>query len=207
MSIFKIKGQAQKVIAYDIVEIEISFVSRNKDSYTASMKVMEESERFLNEANTIGLSSEMFALSEDRTDEGFRDDGEFKATRAIQIRLPFDMERINQIRAILDEGRFSAEFNLDYEYSKMADLHRQLLSEALQDSKSSAEVLAKGMGMKVKGIESINVEEKEAVTMDWMEQECHKVFRRKTFPYVESNKLKPGETCEEASLDVKWIIE
>ena len=207
MSIFKIRGQAQKVVTYDIVEIEISFVAKNKDSYIASKKALEESDRFLNEVNSIGLSAETFVLSDDRTSEGYRDDGEFKSTREIGIRVPFNMEMINQIRNILDEGRYAAEFNLNYEYSKMDELHRELLTEALRDSKANADALANSMNMKVKGIDSINVEEKEAVTMDWMEQECTTLCRRKGSPLIESDKLKAGETCEEASLDVKWIIE
>ena len=206
MSIFRIKGQAQKTVTYDIAEVRISFVSQNNNSYEASQKAMSDCEKFLREVKNIGISAEQFTLDSDRNDMAYREEDEFKANRSIKIKLPFDMELINQIREMLDEGKYSFTFDLDYELSNREEIHRQLLADALKDSQKSAELLAQTMNMKVIKIESVNVDDIEVGMVDDMECDTYTLCRRKA-SYTESNNLKAGETVEYESINVKWVIE
>ena len=206
MSIFRIKGQAQKTVRYDRAEVRITFVSLNKNSYEASQKVMSDCEKFLEDVKNLGISAEQFTLDYDRNDMSYGDEDEFSANRSIKIRIPFNMELINQIRELLDEGKYSFRFDLNYELSNREEIHCQLLADALKDSKRTAELLAQTMDMKVIRIESVNVDDIETGMINDMEYERYTLCCR-TSSYTESNNLKAGETAEYESIDVKWVIE
>lgn len=208
MGIFKIDGNAKKTVNYDVAVINIEFVATEKTSFTASAKVMEYCEMFLGEIEKAGMNPAIFTLEDDTvSEENYRDDDKIEATRNIQVKVPFKMEIINAIRDILDYEKYDFHFNLDYELSNEDELKDELLKEALLDSKKKAEQLAETLGMKVKGIESVETDVVRYYgAVDWMLCEKERGFL--TAPErTKSNVLKAKEKILSECITVKWIID
>ena len=117
---------------------------------------MEQCDSFLGQAIEMGMKLEDFQLENDRVDKARYDDlDNMFAERSIMIRIPFDMEKINRIQELLQEGKYDYEIDVDGDISNRRELKMELAAEALKNSKTEAELLAASLGITVKSIESI----------------------------------------------------
>ena len=211
MAIFEISGQAKMQVYYDIAVIQIEFIASDKNSFSASSKVMKECEDFLSEVKKMGIDASMFSLLSDSvSEEEYSDDKMVLAERSLQIKIPFDMKMINSIRSILDEKKYDATFELKFELSNEDEIYTLLMTEALLDSKRKASVFAETLGQKVVGIDFAETYSHSSYkgTMDWMEDErATMLLNNIEHSYSESNMIKAKEEIRSESIDVKWIIE
>lgn len=209
MGAFEIHGNAKRTVNYDVAVIGLDFVASEKTAFAASSKVMEYCERFLAEVEKAGIDPSTFTLQDDTvTEESYRDDDKLEATRSIQVKVPFKMETINAIRDLLDEEKYDFHFDLNYELSNEDEIRDELLKEALLDSKQKAEQLAATLGMKVKGIKSVETYSRSRGSshMDWMECEHERCICAAP-KCSKSNELKSKEETFYESIEVKWNIE
>ena len=63
------------------------------------------------------------------------------------------MKIVNAIRALIETGFEDVTFVTKYTISNESELHKELLKEAIADSRSKAELLAESMGLKISAME------------------------------------------------------
>lgn len=191
MGEFTIIGTAKRNVEYDMVDCIVTFRALEDEPYEASVKAMDECERFLKEMRTLGLDSRNVILKDDCLDEeNYRDDLKYESIRKIVVRIQFNMELVNTIRSILNKGLYRAEFDIRYSFSKEKEIRDILQKEALLNSRRQAFELAKTMGLEVKGIHSFkayNSSDYVYVIENCMYEQCFCLSAR---GYEESNKLK-----------------
>lgn len=138
-------------------------------------------------------------------DQRYSDD-ELKvhAPREMKIRLRFDMAFVNGLMDMIREEDFAVDLDCDYHLTNRAELHTELMKEAIEDSKKKAEIIAEIMGQKIIGIDS--VEHDRHSDMEWMccEQERGIVYTGAT-PL--SCQLEAPLTNESETISVVWLIE
>ena len=62
------------------------------------------------------------------------------------------MKLMNQIRQHLNEGGYRHNIDIDYDYSKVTELHAEVVKEALMEAKAQADMLADSLGLKIEGL-------------------------------------------------------
>lgn len=211
MGVFEIHGSAQRDVNYDVAVILIEFVASEKTGFEASAKVMKDCEAFLAEIEKYGIDASAFTLVEDSVSDenSYRDNDDVSATRSIQLKMPFDMKKINGIRGLLDSEKYDSRFELEFELTNEDEIYGELLKEALLDSKKKAILLAETLGQEVKGIESVDTythSRSKRSSMDWMECECEMAYPCEQ-SFSKSNSLNSKEETLSESIEVKWIIE
>ena len=96
-----------------------------------------------------------------------------QANKKIMISAPFHMAFINFIKNVIKDNQMDADFSTRFSFSDVDSLHKKLLREAIEDSKSKAEIIASAMGQKIIGIEEVssdihsgcNIEENDSIQM------------------------------------------
>ncbi len=218
MGKIKIIGTAQRNVPYDIMDITICFNSWEKTPSAALNHVDEQCEKFLSllksegfELNKIRMKNT--ELSQNRVKSSNDDDDDeyewlkLEATASMDISFPikFDMELLNHIKDIIKSGDFDSNLNVDYHVSNIFDIHKELLKEAIEDSKSKAEIITSTMNQKIIGIDKvlfgdkygrINTEE------DFFEEKVHCLGESHL-----SNELSAYVEVVKETVEVDWIIE
>lgn len=205
MSIFKIIGKSERKINYDIAIISINFLASGKVTFDASAKTLKDCDKFLEEIEKMGIKPSSFSLDNDEVSEGgYSDDSDYESERCIKLEIPFDMVIINSIHELLNTKKYNAEFELDYKLSNEKKIHMELMNEAVLDSKEKAEKLAKTLGLKLKGVESL-VTDNNFDNYDMME--CEGSLKFLSDSPIKSNELKSKDTMIRERVEVKWILE
>ncbi len=110
MGKIEVKGSSSRKVAYDLMEINVSFKAKEATASAASEKVMRECEDFLKELKKAGFDVSQIKLADDELDEnrstirdpeggGYIDVTEYRAHRDLEIKHGFDMKMVNYIRS------------------------------------------------------------------------------------------------------------
>ncbi len=206
MSIFEIEGKATKEVTCDVAAVTISFNASGSNTYDISRKVMEECDSFLEEIVKIGIKVEDIHLDDESISSSYyRNDDSKEAVRKICFRIPYDVMLINEIRTMLQEGKYEYDFDVKGEISNIDNIKIELSKEALKKSREEAEQLAGVLGIKVKGVKSIQkgswrVED----YAGWLH--CEQEIPVKQVNRI-SNNLSAEIREESVTLKVSWIME
>lgn len=205
MGKLSITGKAEREVSYNAIEMSVTFYIHAKTTAEALQIVMEQSEKFLELVTAAGIDMKDIHIGDNSVDQRYSDD-ELKAhaSREMKIRLHFDMAFVNGLMDMIREQDFAVDLDCDYHLTNRAELHMELMKEALADSKKKAEVIAEIMGQKIIGIDS--VEHDRHNDMEWMccEQE-RGIIREGAAPL--SNQLEAPITTESETISVVWLIE
>lgn len=205
MGKLSITGKAEREVSYNAIEMSVTFYIHAKTTAEALQIVMEQSEKFLELVTAAGIDMKDIHIGDNSVDQCYSDD-ELKAhaSREMKIRLHFDMAFVNGLMDMIREQDFAVDLDCDYHLTNRAELHMELMKEALADSKKKAEVIAEIMGQKIIGIDS--VEHERHNDMEWMccEQE-RGIIREGAAPL--SNQLEAPITTESETISVVWLIE
>ena len=207
MSIFEITGKSERRINYDIAIIKITFSASSKITYDSSEKTLNDCEVFLEEIEKLGIKPSSFSLDNDEvTEDIYRNDPDYESERCIKLEIPFDMVIINSIHELLNTNKYNAEFEMDHKLSNEKKIRTELINEAVLDSKEKAEMLAKTLGMKVKGIKSMATDN-EYGNYSYMEHEECRRMAVAAGSSKKTNELKSKDTMIHERVEVKWILE
>lgn len=205
MGKLSITGKAEREVSYNAVEMSVTFYIHAKTTAEALQIVMEQSEKFLELVTAAGVDMKDIHIGDNSVDQRYSDD-ELKvhASREMKIRLRFDIAFVNGLMDMIREQDFAVDLDCDYHLTNRAELHMELMKEALADSKKKAEVIAEIMGQKIIGIDS--VEHDRHSDMEWMccEQE-RGIICAGAAPL--SNQLEAPITTESETISVVWLIE
>ena len=205
-----IEGKASKEYAYDLMEISITVYTQEMTTAQAVKKAEDQSEKFLEKLDQAGIKPESIQMEGDSISREFCSGSEVvKAGRELKLRTPFDMDLANYIRRLIGEMRANVKLYVQYSFSDIEQIHKELIQLALDDSKAKAELVAQMMGQKLVGIDSVSIGE------EW----CRKgslpnqpVTGFRTGCYDElssmiSSRVQAPTSNEDESVEVVWLIE
>lgn len=154
MGVIETKGKAERKYECDLMTIRISFKAEGADPAVVSKTVMDSCEKFISElVDFSGLKLQDIHIDEDCIeDDQYSDVKVTQARRIISFQTGYDMKLTNQIRQHLNEGGYRHNIDIDYDYSKVTELHAEVVKEALLEAKAQADMLADSLGLKIEGL-------------------------------------------------------
>ena len=154
MGVIETKGKAERKYECDLMTIRISFKAEGADPAVVSKTVMDSCEKFIAElVDFSGLKLQDIHIDEDCIkDYEYSDVKDTDARRIISFQTGFDMKLTNQIRQHLNEGGYRHNIDIEYDYSKVTELHAEVVKEALLEAKAQADMLADSLGLKIEGL-------------------------------------------------------
>ncbi|MCR5118957.1 MAG: SIMPL domain-containing protein [Lachnospiraceae bacterium] len=172
MGTIETKGKAERKYECDMMAVTITFQENGADPTVISKAVMDSCEKFIGEMLDFSkLEIKDIHIDEDNVEEGrYSSDASNSANRTISIQTAYDMKLVNLIRQHLNEGRYRHNIHVDYEYSKVNELHALVVKEALLEAKAQADTLAESLGMEIEGLKK--AEEQGGRYTDFMVCEC-----------------------------------
>lgn len=206
-----IKGYAERRVECDIVEYTLEFKADGMTIPEAVQAVNTELEHFLEIMEKSGVTADMFELEDNITSEKYNSEEEEKpyySKRKISIRMPLGTQSINNMMQHIAEYKLNVVLSEVYYCSNMAEVHQELLKEAVNDSRNKAELIASFTGQKIKGIKSVitNYAEYERELMRKRDKELG-IHRIGECHVSRADKLSSPTTDQEESVEVVWLIE
>ena len=204
-----ITGKAEREVYYDVVELTVTFYNDDKDSSNAIDTVIRQSEKFLSIIASNGADISKIRMDDDSLERSSRYDDKKRssARRSFCLRYAFDMKFINSISQMIRDENFNAEIDYDYLLSNKEEIHKELLKEALEDSRKKAEMIAETVGEKITGIDEMK-HESIATNIKYREFERGLSYmERYESESSYSDELSSPVATETETVNVTWIIE
>lgn len=205
MGTIQVSGKAARKVECDILEYTLTF-TRTKGSVSLAIEAVEKDmEKTLEALKDFGVAIEHIHVEKDSVDEGYsqKDTAVFECERKVRFRVKANNAFTNRLMDILKNNRISALVDTNYYYSEEQRLRKELLKEALLDSKSKAELLAGANQQTVLGIEKIEESGRYENPVDFMCIGQAKYTERKSL----SDQLGTKELNIEAEILVTWNIQ
>lgn len=204
-----ITGKAEREVYYDVVELTVTFYNDDKNSSDAIDTTIRQSEKFLSIIASNGADISKIRMDDDSLERSSRYDDKRRssARRSFTLRTAFDMKFINSISQIIRNENFNAEIDYDYLLSNKEEIHKELLKEALEDSRKKAEMIAETVGEKITGIDEMK-HESIATNIKYREFERGLSYmERYESESSYSDELSSPVATETETVNVTWIIE
>lgn len=205
MGTIQVSGKATRKVECDLLEYTLTF-TRTKSSVLLAIEAVEKDmEKTLEALKNFGVAIEHIHVEKDSVDEGYsrKDTAVFECERKVRFRIKGDNAFTNRLMDILKNKQISALVDTNYYYSEEQKLRKELLKEALLDSKSKAELLAGANQQTVMGIEKIEESGRYENPVDFMCIGQEKYTERKSL----SDQLGTKELNIEAEILVTWNIQ
>lgn len=202
-------GKARKTFECDTMIILLDFTSQNQNTAKAVETAASECDQLLEYLESHGIDIGDIHINNIDISRDSDDDGstEVSANKKIELRLPFEMQFINDLSDIIKRFDFKIEMDVSFKLSNLFEVHNQLLKEAVLDSRKKAEMIAETMGQKVVGIEQLDAGSRynhyDAEDREYFAKYIHKIGETHSI----SNKLKAPYCTEYENVEVVWIIE
>lgn len=208
-----ITGSSQREVIYDAIDLTITFNGRAKKTSDAVNTVMQQCEQLLRLLSDVGVNTKDIHIGENSVDRNYNDSlinvnngVTVNASREITLRLKFDMPFINGLMDMIHKQDFSVDFDCQYVLTTQAELHAELLKEAVADSQKKAAAIAEVTGQSIIGIDSMGYNsyfDDDFKRMDYME--C--AFRLASPEPRLSDQLQAPISTERETVSVVWLIE
>ena len=205
MGTIQITGKAARKVECDLLEYTLTF-TRTKGSVSLAIDAVEKDmEKTLEALKNFGVAIEHIHVDKDSVDEGYsqKDTAVFDCERKVRFKIKANNAFTNRLMDILKNNQISALVDTNCYYSEEQKLRKELLKEALLDSKSKAELLAGANQQTVLGIEKIEESGRYENPVDFMCIGHEKYTERKSL----SDQLGTKELNIEAEILVTWNIQ
>lgn len=205
MGTIQITRKAARKVECDVLEYTLTF-TRTKSSVSLAIEAVEKDmEKTLEALKNFGVAIEHIHVEKDSVDEGYsqKDTAVFECERKVRFKIKANNAFTNRLMDILKNNQISALVDTNYYYSEEQKLRKELLKEALLDSKSKAELLAGANQQTVMGIEKIEESGRYENAVDFMCIGQEKYTERKSL----SDQLGTKELNIEAEILVTWNIQ
>ena len=210
MGFIKVVGKAKREVQQDEMEITITFNVRTKETASSINKLTDECEVFLEKWKEGPFSNVEFLLegehigSEVYYEKGPRVEG----NRKLYVKVPYHGALRSFIYKVIEENELSAAVDFNYSFSKSEEVRKELLAEAVLDSKEKAEIIASSTKQKVIEIEEIKTND---YNDSWQEEEdAHRAKNLKVEMdccYGLADNLQLKTIVLEEEVHVKWLIQ
>lgn len=150
MGKIKVRGYAERKIEVDECIYTIRFSHTDVYEAEAIRRVKENSEEFLKVLKDNGIDLSKVQLSDDNI---LRAGTNKTCSRELKIVCDASTKTNNFMLGIVRNNKIEASITTNYKYSKIDELHKELLSLAVKDSKQKAEIIALASDSKVLSID------------------------------------------------------
>ena len=154
-------GRVEREYVPDMCGINLGIEITRKTASEASIVSSEQCEQILSKLqNDLGIEPNLIRIAADIITKNSRyhsDEIRYESKKSLRLYTPADMKIVNAIRALIETGFEDVTFVTKYTISNESELHKELLKEAIADSRSKAELLAESMGLKISGIDSADL--------------------------------------------------
>ena len=207
-------GRAERECEPDYCKVRIKIGVRGKTSSDVSKRSSELCEKILGEFETIDINPEDFMITNDEIDTCSRYDSNetmYRSEKTLVIEFEKNMVLVNTIRGIIEKGYDSITLDVSYGISDENKKYKELLKDAINDSRSKAELLAESMGVKIVGIDNANLSDDDDVfdlTLEDEEEET--VHYMRSLPgsaYGLSDRLKSDTVSLKQEVRIVWLSE
>ena len=207
MAKIKVKGKAEQEYKADKCRISLTVQSNKETSDKASKSVCTQIELLLRQLLELGIQPKDIEVVSDNITETRRydsNDSSYQSERGLCFCLPAEVKAINKIRQIIEDGYEDVSLRTEYFISNEKELQKQLLMDAIADSRARADVFAKATGREV-----INVHTADLDNQDWemYSGECERGrLLKSASPYSLSDQLTPEKIKLSADVAITWIV-
>ena len=207
-------GRTEREYEPDYCKIRINIEVRGKTSGDVSKRSSELCEKILGEFQAIEINPENIKLSYDDIDTCSRYDSNeimYRSKKTLVIKIANNMVLVNTIRGIIEKGYDSITLDVLYGISDENIKYKELLREAINDSRLKAELLAESMGVKVVGIDNANLSDDDDVfDLTLQDDEGDTVDYMRALPasaYGLSDRLKSDTVKLKQEVRIVWLSE
>lgn len=156
MGKIKIEGKAEKYFKTDMIEMTIIFKKSDVLKADAINNLLAECEAFLSKLKNAGFNMENVTIeSENSKYHLLKELKHYDVEKRIVLKFRADLKLSNTLIKLLQLEDYEAEYTLSFLFADKAELQKQLLLEAIENSKNKADMIASSMNMKIIGIEEI----------------------------------------------------
>lgn len=155
MGKLNIIGTAEKKISCNAMYLFLTFSAYEATASRASEKAMQNCDSFLKmlQENQIVISE--ISLEETKTEKSYSKKEEYYSVRKIRFSSELDIALLNQFELWIQKVPFNVALSTEFYISNMAEVRKELLREAVEDSRQKAEMLAEAMNQKITGFEEV----------------------------------------------------
>ena len=199
-------GNAERDYAPDRCTLNLEIKATGDTAGKASLTSSEECEKLLSKLVALGIKPEDVEIYRDQIERDYRSKGSvYDSQKFLRIDIPASMSLVNSVRQVIESGFKGVSFSANYSISNEADLNRQLLKEAIADSKRQAEFLAESMGIRVTGIDTANLSGIEDI-YDLTEEPNEVRMYGGLGGRALSDQLKPEKVNLSAHVKIVWLV-
>ncbi len=209
MGKIKTKGYAEKIVSADVTEYNLTFKVKDASIDKCIKKVQEDCEKFLEEIKKVGIEIKNVHLENDNIFEEYENHNERRITykcveRMISFKTKFCMDINNKIQEIIGDNNLNVKYSTSYIVSNVDEIHKDLLKEAVKNSKQKAEIIASANNQSIKGIEYVSDEGYDDSVM--LGKDSIELGSARCMNML-SSELSAKERTETEEIYVTWIVE
>lgn len=203
MGTIKVKGYSERKVLADVTNYQLTFKAIDlKPSYVITT-IKDQCEIFLKELAGLGLDIKDVHLSEDEINTYKYEKREAFGERQIQFRTPLSPVINDKVYQIIKDNNLNVDVETEYEYSNKIELHKELIKEAVLNSKNKAELIAEANEQKIKYIDSVDYGDDYLYVQENLDDSIE--FECDDDSYFE--KISGKEIVESEEIYIKWFIE
>lgn len=208
-----VKGNAKKSVTADSMCLSITIRSKENTTARALEKVRNECESLLELLNNEGLDLSKVIIENDSVEERSRYDSKdvfMVGKKHLEINLKADVKAANAIMGIIEKCNYDIEANVRYSVEDTSAVYKELIKDAVLDSKAKAETIAEALGEEVVGAKEISNDaysNRRHITdaYDRLDIPCFLTREKSETPLTDTLGLPEREYSEEVV--VEWITE
>ena len=207
-------GRVEREYTPDICRIILGIEVIRKSTSEASDVSSEQCEQILSKLqNNLGIAPDSIEIISDSIDKQSRynsDEIKYESKKSLCLYMPADTKNVNAIRALIETGFDDVTFHAQYIISNESELKKELLKDAIADSRARAELLAESMGLKISGIDSADLSGDGDVYDLTEELESKKTgmyYAGRISERELSDQLKPRQIELSSKVKVVWLVE
>lgn len=169
MAEITVVGNAQREVKCDTACYEFTLRKIGKSISEATRLVDEETEKFLIAAEKNGVQPNAFVMGTITTGNTYYDEDEnqCKVSRTITLIASVDPKISNAVLQMITNEGLDVRVEEEHYVKDLGNIHKELLKEAIADSKRNADLIADSAGKAVLGISRIDVSD-----YSWDMQRC-----------------------------------
>lgn len=211
MAELNIKGRATREVKCMESVHKFKFSKKGTSFAEATEKLDEEVEKFLSEAEEIGIKASSFKtegiVSEYDT---YPEETEmrYSADQVISFKAAVALKLTNAFLQMIYNKKLDVEYNERHNFSNYSEIHKDLLKEAIEDSRRKAEMIASCAGKKLLGIKKVdtNIDRYNLLPDACTEVLCEVIADAQSARRL-SDDLQPAVSKETEDVVVVWEME
>lgn len=207
MAKIKVNGKAEQEYKADKCRIYLTVQANKETSDKASKSVCTQVESLLEQLLQLGIKPEDIEVISDNISENSRydsDDSSYLSERELSFCIPAEVKAVNKIRQIIENGYEDVSLRTEYFISNEKELQKQLLMDAIADSRARADVFAKATGREVISVHAANLDDQDWEMYSGVGERG--LLLKEASPYSLSDQLTPEKIKLSADVAITWIV-